>query len=147
LDLVLGGHTLDGMRRYTRSANLPGGTGIRVLVVDDYPDNVESMALLLRLCGYKVDVARTGQAALLAAQVHPPDVVLCDVSMPGISGLEVARRLRQMLQDSVLLVAITAHGFDEDRGRCIEAGFDRCFVKPADPEKIKGLLREVEHAV
>jgi hypothetical protein len=44
--------TLEGKRRYTRSANLPGGTGIRVLVVDDYPDNVESMALLLRLCGY-----------------------------------------------------------------------------------------------
>jgi CheY-like chemotaxis protein len=136
----------NGAPTRTSEADLPGGAEIRVLVVDDYPDNVESMALLLRLYGYKADVARTGSAALLAAQAHPPDVVLCDVSLPGMSGLEVGKQLRQMLQDKVLLVAITAHGFDEIRGRCVEAGFDRYFVKPADPEKIKELLQEVEHA-
>jgi PleD family two-component response regulator len=82
----------NGAPTRTSEADLPGGAGIRVLVVDDYPDNVESMALLLRLYGYKADVARTGSAALLAAQAHPPDAVLCDVSLPGMSGLEVAKK-------------------------------------------------------
>jgi two-component system, chemotaxis family, CheB/CheR fusion protein len=109
----------------------PSGPGVRVLVVDDYPDSADSTALLLRLYGYDVDVALDGKAALQQARVKPPDVVLLDISMPGMDGYEVARQLRAMFQTKVRLVAITAHGFEEDRKRCLGAGFDLYLVKPA----------------
>ena len=120
---------------------------VRVLVVDDYPDNAESMAMLLRLCGYDVETALSGLAALKAAQAYQPDAALLDISMPGMSGYEVARRLRSMFQDRVLLIAITAHGFDDDRRRYWEAGFDHYFVKPADPQEVEKLLRELEESL
>ena len=116
---------------------------MRVLVVDDYPDSAESMALLLRLRGYEVAAAQSGVGALQLAQAQRPDAVLLDVSMPGMDGLEVVRRLRQMFPDQPpLLIAITAHGFEEDRQRCLDAGFDLQLVKPADPNEVERLLRE-----
>ena len=122
----------------------PQRRAVRVLVVDDSPDNVESMALLLRLYGHEVEVALGGPAALRAAQAQQPDAVLLDISMPGMDGYQVARKLRAMFRDKpLLLVAITAHGFEEDRRRCEEAGFDRHLVKPADPLVVEHLLREL----
>jgi chemotaxis response regulator CheB len=67
------------------------------------------------------------------ARANPPEVVILDISMPGMDGYEVARQLRRMFQRRVVLIALTAGGFEEDKRRCIEAGFDRHFVKPADP--------------
>ena len=122
----------------------PRRRALRVLVVNDSPDNVESMALLLRLYGHEVEVALGGPAALRAAQAQQPDAVLLDISMPGLDGYQVARQLRAMFRDKpLLLVAITAHGFEEDRRRCEEAGFDRHLVKPADPLAVEHLLREL----
>src|SRR5215470_5779996 len=122
----------------------PERRAVRVLVVDDYPDNGESMAVLLRLYGHEVEVALGGPAALRTAQAQQPDAVLLDISMPGMDGYVVARRLRAMFRDKpLLLVAITAHGFEEDRRRCEEAGFDRHLVKPADPLEVEHLLREL----
>jgi CheY-like chemotaxis protein len=81
---------------------------------------------------------------LRAAQAQQPDAVLLDIAMPGMDGYQVARTLRSMSRDkSLLLVAITAHGSEEDRRRCEEAGFDRHLVKPADPLEVEYLLREL----
>jgi CheY-like chemotaxis protein len=121
----------------------PQERGVRVLVVNDHADNVESMALLLRLYGHEVDTALGGPAALRAARANPPEVVLLDISMPGMNGYEVARQLRSMFQDRVVLIAMTAYGFEEDKRRCVEAGFDYHFVKPADPVKVEQLLPEL----
>src|SRR5262249_25020766 len=93
--------------------------------------SAESTALLLSVYSYEVDVALDGKAAIQQARAKPPDVVLLDISMPGMDGYEVARQLRAMFQNKVRLVAITAHGFEEDRKRCLEAGFDLYLVKPA----------------
>jgi CheY-like chemotaxis protein len=117
---------------------------LRVLVVDDYPDNAESMAMLLRLRGYEVDTAQSGVAGLRLAQAKRPDVVLLDVSMPGMDGLKVVRQMRKMFTDQPpLLIAITANGFEEARRQCLEAGFDLYFVKPVDPKEVERLLREL----
>lgn len=118
----------------------PPGRALHVLVVDDYPDNAESMALLLRLFGHEVEIALDGRAALRAAQANPPDAVLLDISMPGMDGYEVARHLRRMFPDDLLLIAITA---EEDRQRCREAGFDYHFLKPAEAGKVHRVLREL----
>jgi CheY-like chemotaxis protein len=122
-------------------------SGVRVLVVNDYADNVESMAMLLRLYGHEVETALGGPAALRAARAHPPEVVLLDISMPGMNGYEVARQLRSMFQGRVVLFALTAHDFEEDKRRCVEAGFDRHFVKPADPVQVEQLLRELARSL
>jgi CheY-like chemotaxis protein len=122
----------------------PTHRAVRVLVVNDSPDNVDSMALLLRLYGHEVEGALGGPAALRAAQAQQPDAVLLDISMPGMDGYQVARQLRAMFRGKpLLLVAITAHGFEEDRRRCEEAGFDLHLVKPADPLAVEDLLREL----
>jgi CheY-like chemotaxis protein len=117
--------------------------GVRVLVVDDYPDNAESMAMLLRLYGHEAETALAGPAALESARARRPEVVLLDIDMPGMSGYEVAARLRRMFHGGVVLIAITAHGLEADRRRCLEDGFDRHVVKPADPEKVAEILREL----
>jgi two-component system, OmpR family, response regulator len=125
----------------------PQERGVQVLVVNDYADNVESMAMLLRLYGHEVKTALGGPAALRAARAQPPQVVLLDISMPGMNGYEVARQLRSMFQRQVILIALTANGFEEDKRRCMEAGFDRHFVKPADPVKVEQLLRELANSL
>lgn len=102
---------------------------------------------MLRLYGHEVETALGGAAALRSAQVNPPEVVLLDISMPGMNGYEVARQLRTMFQDRVVLIALTAHGFEGDKRRALEAGFDRHLVKPADPVKVEHLLRELAHSL
>jgi len=120
---------------------------MRVLVVDDLPDNVDAMAHLLRLGGYEVAAAYCGPTALKLARARQPDVALLDISMPGMDGLEVARQLGQMFQDRVLLIAITALGLEEDRKRSREAGFDHHLVKPVDTDALESLLAAADSAL
>jgi PAS domain S-box-containing protein len=129
------------------SANLrPAGHARKVLVVDDHPDAADSLAMLLRLEGHQVRVARNGPAALEAAQAEVPDVVLLDLGMPGMDGFEVARRLRRGPASHVLIAALTGWGQEEDRRRTREAGFDHHLVKPADPNDLRQLLARVNPA-
>lgn len=114
---------------------------VRVLVVDDYPDNVTSLALLLRWYHHEVDTAYSGPDAIRLAEAHRPDVALLDISMPEMDGYEVARHLRAIFQDRVILIALTANGSDDDRQRVIDAGFDMHLIKPADPVALESLLQ------
>ena len=115
--------------------------GHRVLVVDDNHDSAESLAVLLRLLGQEVELAHDGPSALEAAAAFEPELVLLDIGLPGLSGLEVARRLRQTpVGKQARLIAMTGYGQEEDRRRSMEAGFDRHLVKPIDPELVEGLL-------
>jgi CheY-like chemotaxis protein len=90
--------------------------------------------------GHEIRVAYSGQAALDAASQAPPDVMLLDITMPGMSGFEVARQLRAQHGRAVLLIAITAFGQEADRRLSREAGFDHHLVKPVDPEHLRSLL-------
>jgi CheY-like chemotaxis protein len=113
----------------------------RILVVDDNTDAADTLALLLRVIGHEVRTAYDGQTALDFVQAQPPDVVLLDIGLPGTSGLEVARRMRQDLGlTDALLVALTGYGQDEDRRRSEEAGFDAHLVKPVDLDALHDLL-------
>jgi signal transduction histidine kinase/ActR/RegA family two-component response regulator len=118
-----------------------GGAARRVLVVDDNRDSADSLAMLLRVLGHEVEVAHDGVEALrLAARVQP-DVVLLDIGLPRINGYDVARQLRQMpWARSILLIAVTGWGQDEDRRRSRESGFDRHLVKPVDLAALQNLL-------
>lgn len=113
----------------------------RILVVDDNTDGAESLARLLRLTGHDVHTAHDGPAALDAARSHPPDVVLLDIGLPGISGLETARRLRHELGlNDAFLVALTGYGQEDDKQRSLEAGFNAHMVKPVDFDALQELL-------
>jgi PAS domain S-box-containing protein len=122
----------------------PSSLSKRVLVVDDHADAADSLAVLLRMEGHDVRVARNGPAAVEAAQADPPDVVLLDLGMPGMDGFEVARRLRQGPAAKTFIAALTGWGQEEDRRRTREAGFDHHLVKPADPDDLRELLARIE---
>jgi two-component system CheB/CheR fusion protein len=117
------------------------GSARRVLAVDDNVDSAESLGMLLRVQGHEVCTAHDGPAAVEAARSFGPEVVLLDLGLPGMDGYEVARRLRrQPGLESVLLVALTGYGQDEDRRKTMEAGFDAHLTKPADPAALQLLL-------
>jgi CheY-like chemotaxis protein len=121
----------------------PGGTKparLRVLVVDDHRDAAESLARFVTLLGHEARTAGDGHAALDIAEEYRPELVLCDIGLPGIDGHEVARRLRAAYQDTMRLVAVTGHGRDEDFERSRESGFDEHVVKPVDPDMLRRLL-------
>jgi PAS domain S-box-containing protein len=118
-----------------------GAASKRVLVVDDNVDSAESLAMLLKVNGHEVRVAYDGPAALLEAAAFMPEVVLLDIGLPGMSGYEVARKLRELPEaKGALLVAQTGWGQAEDRRRSKEAGFDHHLVKPVDVPKLLELL-------
>ena len=123
-------------------------TPLRVLVVDDCPDNRECLALLLLASGHEVVFACDGPSALEAGRSFGPHVVLLDIALPGMDGWEVGRRLRERQGDrAVLLVALTGHGRQEDKVRSRQAGFDAHLVKPADVEELLGLLTDAAAAL
>jgi PAS domain S-box-containing protein len=120
------------------------GPSLRVLVVDDNVDAALSLALLLRAWGHEVQAAHDGPATLELLPAFRPHAVLLDIGLPGLSGFEVARLIRQQPEFSaVRLVAMTGYGQEADRKHSQEAGFDDHLVKPADFQVVKRILANV----
>jgi len=113
----------------------------RVAVVEDQPDAREALESVLRLGGHDVQTAPDGEAGLdLILRTHP-DVALIDIGLPGLSGYEVARRLRDAEGEAgPYLVAVTGYGQPGDRIRALEAGFNDHLVKPLDPDILNQVL-------
>jgi signal transduction histidine kinase/ActR/RegA family two-component response regulator len=116
--------------------------GRRILVVDDNQDAANSLARYLkRLAGHEVEVAYDGPGALGLARTFRPDVVLLDIGLPGMSGYEVAERLREWPETvEARLIALTGWGQEDDRRRSRSAGIDVHLVKPVDLDAILELL-------
>jgi two-component system CheB/CheR fusion protein len=112
----------------------------RVLVIDDDVDSAETLRELLALSGHSVETASDGTEGLRRAAALSPDVILCDVALPGMSGYEVAKALRAMHGPRALLVALTGFGSDEHRRCALAAGFDAHVVKPVSPEQLEQLV-------
>jgi CheY-like chemotaxis protein len=115
-------------------------TGRQVLVVDDNHDAAETLAELLKMMGHQVVVAHNGPSALALAKAEPPDVVLCDIGLPGMDGYEVARQLRAGGTRAIRLVAVSGYAQPEDVARATEAGFDAHVAKPLDPEELARIV-------
>jgi PAS domain S-box-containing protein len=117
---------------------------LRILIADDNVDAVDSLALLLRMGGHEVHAVYDGEAALAAAAKLRPQVALLDIGMPGATGYEVARRIRQQPWGRrMLLVALTGWGQDADKRSAEQAGFDAHLVKPVPLEAVEQLLAGV----
>ena len=119
----------------------PGTAGCRILIVDDNHDAAESVARFLELEGHEVKTVGDGAQALACLPVFAPQVAVLDIGLPGLSGYDLARRMRALpaMRDA-LLIALTGYGQKEDQQRAVEAGFDRHFVKPTDPRAIVELI-------
>src|SRR5215469_13862339 len=114
-----------------------GAATTRVLIVDDNIDAATSLCYVLALAGYQVRVAHDGTRALEIANELHPNVVLLDIGLPGMSGHDVARRLRAEPWGADLqLIAVTGWGQEDDRAKSLEAGFDEHLTKPIDPETL-----------
>lgn len=114
----------------------------RILVIEDNPENLELMVYLLRAFGHLPLAATDAGKGLAAAARELPDLILCDLHLPGVDGYEVARRLGDDPDlGRIPRVAVTASAMAGDRARGLAAGFDGYIEKPIDPETF---VREIE---
>jgi CheY-like chemotaxis protein len=95
----------------------------------------------VRLFGHEVAVAHDGPSAAASVLATRPDVVLCDIGVPGMDGYDIAKALRAELDGKVQLIAVSGYAQPEDVRRSADAGFDAHIAKPPDPEQIERLLR------
>lgn len=114
---------------------------LRVLIVEDNVDAADILRTLLEYHGYTVSVAYTGPEGVTAAKSQRPDVVLCDIGLPGMDGYAVADALRQSPETgSVRLIAVTGYGREADKQRALASGFDLHLVKPVNAQQLLGHL-------
>jgi DNA-binding response OmpR family regulator len=134
------------------SASVHAGTHVRgsVLVVDDEPTIAEVVARYLERAGYEVRTAGDGAIALRLMSDNRPDLVVLDLMLPGLNGLEVMRRLREMDNERVAIILLTAKGDESDRILGLRLGADDYIVKPFSPgelvARVDALLRRIDTA-
>ncbi len=130
------------------SADMDGGQGAPILVVDDNRDAANSLAEILRLMDCQVKVAYDGPAALELFRQQTPQAILLDLGMPGMNGYEVLTALRGLHGgDQVTVAALTGFGTDEDKKRALAAGFDEHLTKPLDFAALQAFLQTAGVAV
>ncbi|MBK7862625.1 MAG: response regulator [Archangiaceae bacterium] len=117
----------------------PASQSVEVLLVDDNEDAAEMVAELLRGAGHRVHVAHHAEAALALLEKATADVGVLDIGLPGMSGYELAGRVKQKWP-GMRLIALTGYGQSSDRERALEAGFDAHLVKPIAVEKLEELI-------
>jgi CheY-like chemotaxis protein len=114
--------------------------GRTVLLVEDNADTRDVLKLMLEVEGADVETAEDGEEGVRAAERRPPDVVLCDIGLPDIDGMEVVRRLRRVHPEAMRCIALTGYGQAEDVRQAIEAGFDAHLTKPINLDQLVTLL-------
>lgn len=126
----------------------------RILLVDDNPVNLKMAKMLLEKQDLQVDMAMDGEAAVKAVRATPYQMILMDVQLPGIDGLEATRRIRQWEEEAVQakvrarvsIIALTAQDREEDQRACLEAGMDDVMEKPLRLEKIQTVLNHIRES-
>jgi CheY-like chemotaxis protein len=116
----------------------------RILVVDDYPVGADALQLLLEQNGFEARTVNDASLACAVAEEWLPFAVVVDIVMPGVTGLELARRLRaSVLTRDMLLVAFTARTSQNDRACALEAGFNVHCAKPLTPSRLLTVLQSI----
>ena len=117
----------------------------RILVVEDNPKNLKLAHDVLAFSGYDVVTAETGERGVAVALADPPDLILMDLQLPGIDGVEALHRIRGDARcREIPIVAVTAFAAEDDRSDAFAAGFDGFLQKPLDvrafPHQVQGFL-------
>jgi two-component system CheB/CheR fusion protein len=114
-------------------------------VIEDNQDAAEMLRVLLETEGYEVAIALSGPEGVRVARDYHPEVVLCDLGLPGMDGHEVAAELRRAPGGGrQRLIAVTGYGQEEDRRRSRDAGFQYHLVKPIDPGELRQVLLKLD---
>ena len=104
-------------------------------MVEDHEDNRVGLALWLQIGGHTVEASGEGLSALAVARARPPAIAIIDIGLPGLTGWEVAKRLREAFGRRIGLIALTSLQSTSDRARSLQAGFDVHLVKPTQGEE------------
>ena len=115
-----------------------------ILLVEDKPSNIYVIHDYLAVKGYQVIVAHNGEEALSILNQVEPDIILMDIHMPEMDGIEATTRIRQMpTYQAIPIIAVTALAMPEDRNRIMEAGIDHYLSKPIELKKLGSMIEEV----
>lgn len=129
---------------FRKSASAPAPEPKRVLVIEDYADAAESLRQAFLLGGHSVEVAYDGTRGLAKVRTFQPEIIFCDIGLPGLSGYEVARTVRADKQlEGIYLVALSGYALPDDLGRATDAGFDLHLAKPASLDRLDEVLRSI----
>lgn len=121
------------------------GSGLSILIVEDDADYAESTAILLNMAGHRVEMANTGLAAVSAVVAKQFDVVLLDLGLPGINGMDIAKWVRgKDLVRVPELIALTGHSKEDFVLQAEQCGISHFLTKPIDPTSLTDLLAEIE---
>lgn len=113
----------------------------RVLIVDDNPTNLKLVAYLVKASGYDVATANDAESAVAAIAAHPPRLILMDLQMPGVDGLELTRRLKSDPGTrEIKIIAVTAYAMKGDEEKALAAGCDDYVTKPIDTRALPQLI-------
>lgn len=113
----------------------------RILLIEDNPDNLDLMSYLLTAYGHAVTTAEDGESGIALARTSRPDLIACDIHLPGVDGYGVAQALKaDPALAPVPVIAVTALAMVGDRERILDAGFDGYITKPIDPQRVVGEL-------
>lgn len=116
----------------------------KILIVEDDPRSLKMLRILLRPYGYSLLEATDGEEALKVARSDKPDLIIMDLRLPKVSGLEVTRQLRQMSDFShIAIIAITAYAMKGDKEKAISAGCDAYLAKPINTRELPKLITEM----
>jgi len=130
-----------------RAATPPIGRrldGRHILIIEDNADTREVMRFMLESEGAQVEIAGSGEEGLARAKARAPEIVLCDIGLPDVDGLEVARRMRREIPGSPRLIALSGYGQPEDVHHALDAGFEAHLTKPINLDELLSLLAERE---
>lgn len=134
---------LDASRNVHPKMNAPAPS-YGILIIEDDPASRDALRLLLQIEGHRVEIAEEGARGLAMAEALRPDVALIDIGLPGVSGYEVARRLRATERGNRLrLIALTDYSDSDNRHRALDAGFDRYLVKPVETTQLLCAIAEL----
>ena len=115
-----------------------------ILIVDDEPNNLDVIVAQLSDCDYLMDYASSGQEALSSLDIYNPDLILLDVMMPGINGIEVCQQIKAMPKwQAVPIVMVTALSSKSDLAKCLDAGADDFISKPVNPEELRARVKSM----
>jgi signal transduction histidine kinase len=133
--------TADDTAETDRTARPASGGKLAIVVIEDNDDAADTLAEWLETMGHSVRVARTGPEGVDLVREHRPQLVLCDIGLPGMDGVEVCRRVKALpIGPQPVMVALTGWGMEADRKRTREVGFDHHLVKPVSPDKLFAIL-------